>query len=274
MKKPHASASVIYDVLYGFIPVTSWEEEILSAPAFQRLRWIKQLGFSNYIFPGAEHNRFAHVIGVMHSMHQMIKALNIDVSDQELFDRKSRSEAAILHKSLRIAALLHDLGTFPFSHAIENAYIRHGNKTRATRKTRGGAVKNQKDLSNNHEHLGAFIIKNTRYGGGITEILENAGLDPQMISLIIKGASPYPIANQLMHSDLDADRMDYLMRDAHYTGLKYGQFDRDYLISNLTTFPLPKGGLGFGVKESAQHSVEDFLIARFSWYSQVIRNPA
>ena len=76
-----------------------------------------------------------------------------------------------------------------------------------------------------------------------------------------------------MHSDLDADRMDYLMRDAHYTGLSYGQFDRDYLMASLDTFDAGKGQLGFGVRESAVHAIEDFLMARFNWYSQVIKNP-
>jgi HD superfamily phosphohydrolase len=117
-RKPHAS--IIFDVLYGFIPVTEWEEKIIHTPFFQRLRWIRQLGFANYIFPGAEHTRFAHALGVMHSMHQMIHALGIGVPDSELFSPKSKSPAAILHKSLRIAALLHDIGTFPFSHAIEH----------------------------------------------------------------------------------------------------------------------------------------------------------
>src|SRR5690606_12311860 len=97
--------------------------EIIDCPFFQRLRWIKQLGFTGFVFPGAEHNRFAHVIGVMHSMEQMIRALGIGVTEQELFDPKATSQAALLHKSLRIAALLHDIGTFPFSHAIEYAYL-------------------------------------------------------------------------------------------------------------------------------------------------------
>src|SRR3990167_2994269 len=88
----------IFDVLYGFIPITEWEEKIINSPFFQRLRWIKQLGFANYIFPGAEHNRFAHAIGVMYSMHQMLKALGLAVPDHELFDPKSKSEAAMLHK--------------------------------------------------------------------------------------------------------------------------------------------------------------------------------
>ncbi len=258
------SKRVIFDVLYGFIPITEWEERIINSPFFQRLRWIKQLGFANYIFPGAEHNRFAHVIGVMHSMDQMIRSLGLAVSDEQLFDPRSRSQAVMLHKSLRVAALLHDIGTFPFSHAIDNAYIRHGNDARRHK---------SKDLPNSHEHMGSFIIKNTDYAGGITQILDEFGLDETLISKIIKGDSPFLIANQLMHSDLDADRMDYLMRDSHYTGIKYGQFDREYILANLQTYNAGAGQVAFGVRENAHHAVEDFLIARFSWYSQVIKNP-
>ncbi len=264
-QRPQKNARVIYDVLYGFIPITEWEEKIINSPLFQRLRWIKQLGFANYIFPGAEHNRFSHVIGVMHSMDQMLRNLGLAVPDNELFDPRAKNEAAMLHKSLRIAAMLHDIGTFPFSHAIEYAYIRHGNDTRRT-------ASRSKNLPNSHEHLGSFVIKNTRYDGGITRILEHYDFDVQMISKIIKGESPYLIANQLMHSDLDADRMDYLMRDAHYTGIKYGQFDREYILANLVTFGAGKNQMAFGVRENAIHAIEDFLIARFSWYSQVIKN--
>jgi hypothetical protein len=187
------------------------------------------------------------------------------VPDHELFDAKATSPQAMLHKSLRISALMHDIGTFPFSHTVEYAYMRHGNDERRL-------PKRAKKLSNNHEHLGAFIIKNTRYEGGVTRILEDYGFDVAMISKIIKGESPYVIANQLMHSDLDADRMDYLLRDSYYTGIKYGQFDRDYILANLTTFDIGRGQMGFGVRENAMRAVEDFLIARFNWYSQVIKN--
>ncbi|MFN7683832.1 MAG: HD domain-containing protein [Oligoflexia bacterium] len=275
--RPLRHQRVIYDVLYGFIPITEWEEAIINSPFFQRLRWIKQLGFSNYIFPGAEHNRFAHVIGVMHSMDQMIRALGLAVPDHELFDRHATHPAAMLHKSLRIAALLHDLGTFPFSHAIEYAYIRHGkhgvDPRRAQRQGGKHPGKAPKDLPNNHEHLGSFIIKNTPYEGGITRVLDDFDFDIQLISDIIKGDSKHLIANQLMHSDLDADRMDYLLRDSHYTGIKYGQFDREYILANLATYDAGEGQIAFGVRENAIHALEDFLIARFSWYSQVIKNP-
>src|SRR5579863_8870019 len=128
--------------MYGFIPITEWEEKIINSPFFQRLRWIKQLGFANYIFPGAEHNRFAHVIGVMHSMDQMVRALGLSVPDHELFDPKSRSSAA----------LFHDIGTFPFSHAIEFAYQRHGNDLRRPREGAKGKGRDAKKLPNSHEH--------------------------------------------------------------------------------------------------------------------------
>ena len=262
--------------MYGFIPITEWEEKIINSPFFQRLRWIKQLGFASYIFPGAEHTRFAHAIGVMHSMQQMIQSLQIGVPDHELFNPKSTNPAAMLHKSLRIAALLHDIGTFPFSHAIEFAYIRHGSPTSKGKKGKGKNKekgKKPKDLPNSHEHLGSFIIKNTDYESGLTRILQDYNLDVKLISKIIKGDSPYLIANQLMHSDLDADRMDYLLRDAHYTGIQYGKFDRDYLLANLTTYNLGKNQMGFGVQESALHAVDDFLISRYNWYSQVIKSP-
>lgn len=266
-QRPVRNARIIFDVLYGFVPITEWEEKIIDCPFFQRLRWIKQLGFASFIFTGAEHNRFSHVIGVMHSMHQMVKALGLAVSDEELFDPKVQTEQAIFHRSMRIAAMLHDIGTFPFSHAIEYAYIKHGNDMRS-------AERSAKDLPNSHEHLGSFIIKNTDYKGGLTKILNDYGLDVQLISNIIKGDSKYLIANQLMHSDLDADRMDYLMRDAHYTGIKYGQFDREYIMANLMTYDAGNGQKAFGVSENAAHAVEDFLISRFSWYSQVIKNQA
>ena len=281
----------LFDVLYGFIPLTEWEQKIIDCPFFQRLRWIKQLGFANYIFPGAEHNRFSHVIGVMHSMDQMIRALGLAVSDEELFDPKKMNSQALFHKNMRIAALLHDIGTFPFSHAIEYAYIRHGKAhsvpidlskavfSSESSESKVKPVYGDLTRSGSHEGLGAFIIQNTHYAGGITRILDDYGFDVKLISQIIQGESPDFIANQLMHSDVDADRMDYLMRDAHYTGMKYGQFDREYLLANLVTYSHPSensrpfGGIGFGIREKAIHTVEDFLIARFSWYSQVIKNP-
>ena len=79
-----------------------------------------------------------------------------------------------------------------------------------------------KRLSDDHENLGSYIIKNTDFEGGITHILKKYGLDPKVISNLVKGVDPSILANQILHSEIDCDRMDYLLRDAHYTGLKYG----------------------------------------------------
>ncbi len=256
----------VYDNIYGFIRLTRTEETIINTPYFQRLRWIKQLGFANYIFAGAEHTRFAHALGVLHSADQMVRALGKHVSDEKLFDLKATDEASLFHKSIRIAALLHDIGTFPFSHSIEGAYIMQGEKLKEKGKLQG------KPLPNNHEHLGSFIVKNTDFSGGITHILKAHGFDILNLSKLIKGESTSFLANQLLHSDIDADRMDYLIRDAHHTGIKYGQIDRDFILYHLTTFKGAKNAEFLAVKENALHAVEDFLIARFSWYSQVVRN--
>lgn len=256
----------IYDNIYGFVRLTRTEEAIINSPYYQRLRWIKQLGFATYIFDGAEHTRFAHAIGAMHSADQMVRAIGRGVSDQKLFNPRAMDEASVFHKSIRIAALLHDIGTFPFSHSIEGSYIRYGEKLREAGRLPG------KQLANNHEHLGSFIVKNSNFPGGLTRILKEDGFDFAVLSKFIKGDSPDMVANQILHSDLDADRIDYLIRDAHHTGIKYGHVDRDYILYHLTTFQTANGREVLGVKENALHAVEDFLIARFAWYSQVVRN--
>ncbi len=256
---------IIYDPLYGFIRLTETENKIIHSPFYQRLRWIKQLGFSNYIFPGAEHNRFAHALGVMHVADQIVRAIGKAVPDEKLFDPKATDPATIFHKSMRISALLHDIGTFPFSHTCEGAYIKHGDSSYK-------AADRGKPLPNNHEHLGAYILKNTNYENGITKILQDDGIDTQEISRYVKGANSNILGNQILHSEVDCDRMDYLMRDAHYTGLKYGQIDREFILYHMTTFDTGGGKEGLAIKDNALHAVEDFLIARFGWYSQVIRN--
>ena len=261
MSKP---SRISFDPIYGFIELTETENKIIHSPYYQRLRWIKQLGFSNYIFPGAEHTRFSHAMGVMHMADKMLRALDLGVSNEKLYNPKVLDKKTTFHKSVRVAALLHDIGTFPFSHTCESAYIRYGEKHPSSKKI-------NKKLPNTHEHLGAYILKHSKEKNGITSILKEAGLDPNEISKIIKGESKSILANQLLHSEVDADRMDYLIRDAHYTGVKYGHFDRDYILSQLRTFQSGKGKLSLGIGESALHAVEDFLISRFSWYSQVVR---
>jgi HD superfamily phosphohydrolase len=253
---------IIFDALYGFIHLTELEWEIIHTPFYQRLRWIKQIGFSCYTFPGAEHSRYGHSIGVMNNAHCILESIDIAVSDDDLFDPANLSENKIYHQSIRLAALLHDLGTFMFSHTTEMAYIRFGDTTNS---------KDSKGHPDDHEHLGSFIIKNTDYETGITHTLKKYGIDPQMISDLVKGISPSHLANQILHSEIDCDRMDYLLRDAHYTGLKYGAYDRDYLLHHFTKVDVA-GKRVLAIKHNALHCAEDFLNARFAWYSQVVRS--
>ena len=258
-----AKSSMVFDPLYGFIPLSPLENEIIHSPYFQRLRWIKQLGFSCYVFHGAEHSRYGHSIGVMHNAHMILKSCNRTVPDKDLNDPKCLTKKALYHKNIRVAALLHDIGTFCFSHTTEMAYVKYGETTNK----KGG-----KGLKDDHENLGAYIIKNTDCEGGLTRILKKYGLDPQEISDLVKGVHPSVIANQILHSEIDCDRMDYLLRDAHYTGLKYGAYDRDYLLHHFRLMRVGEHDI-LTIKHNALHCVEDFLNARFAWYSQVIRSP-
>lgn len=254
---------VIYDPIYGFIKLNPIEWEIISSPFYQRLRWIKQLGFSCYVFPGAEHSRFHHSIGVMYNAHKILESCGRAVSEKELMDPACVTPEAIYHKSLRLAALMHDLGTFLFSHTTEGAYIEYGETTHS----KGG-----KGLPDDHENLGSFIIKNTDYPGGITYTLKKYSISPQRISDLVKGVDESILANQILHSEVDCDRMDYLLRDAHYTGLKYGSYDRDYLLYHFQVKRVDNHDI-LTIRHNALHCVEDFLTSRFAWYSQVIRSP-
>jgi HD superfamily phosphohydrolase len=258
----HIKKHVFYDPLYGYVHLTNLEWDIIHTPFYQRLRWIKQLGFTCYTFPGAEHSRFGHSIGVMHNSHMILKAVGRSVSDLELYDDSVQSKDKKYHQSLRLAALLHDLGTFPFSHTTEMSYIRFGETTNA---------KNGKGHPDDHEHLGSFIIKNTDFEGGITHLLKKYGIDPQRISDLVKGVDKSVLANQILHSEIDCDRMDYLLRDAHYSGIHYGTYDRDYLLNHFRSVKVGEHDV-MVINHNALHAVEDFLMARYAWYSQVIRS--
>lgn len=238
------------------------EARVLETPYYQRLRWVRQLGFSFYIFPGATHTRHAHALGVLHIMDKVLKSLGLAVSDDKLFNANIRDDKTIFHRTMRLAGMLHDVGTMPFSHTIEMAYMSHWRQQQNHSKTKYVA---------SHENLGTHIIKNTSFKGGITKILLDEGIDPILLSEIIEGKSPITLANQLMHSDVDADRMDYLLRDAYHTGVQLGVYDHNLLIRNLTTHNY-KGEDILCVKEDAISVVESFLTSRYFWYSQIIND--
>lgn len=234
----------------------------METPYYQRLRWIRQLGFSFYIFPGATHTRHAHALGVLHVMHKIMKSIGKSTTDAKLFDPGARDETTTFHRTMRLAAMLHDIGTFPFSHSIELAYINHWRQQSHLGRPKYRA---------NHEVLGSEIILNTDFDGGLTRILKEEGIDPVELSKVIAGNSNNLLANQLMHSDVDADRMDYLIRDAHHTGIKLGIYDQDLLIRSLDVYNEGKKQV-LCVREDALNLVDAFLVSRYFWYSQIIND--
>lgn len=255
---------VIFDNLHGYITLNRAEARILETPYYQRLRWVRQLGFSFYIFPGATHTRHAHALGVLHVMHRVLHSIGKAVPDSKLFNPNAKDEATLFHRTMRLAALLHDIGTFPFSHSIELAYINHWRQ-----QNRNGGKK--PSVMANHEELGSHILLNTDFDDGITQILKEEGINPKELSLIIAGVSKNKLANQLLHSDLDADRMDYLLRDAHHTGVKLGIYDFPFLTRNLVVAD-HKGHETLAVHQDGMHMVDSFLMSRYFWYSQIIND--
>lgn len=261
MEVPNNSkGKIVYDPLYGFIPLTPLEWQVVRTPFFQRLRWIKQLGFSSFVFPSAEHSRFGHSIGAMHNADKILQSIGKAVDFEDLCANKQDIQTQF-HRDVRLGALLHDIGSFAFSHTIEEAYIKFDNKQKGLKREKA-----------HHETLGSKIILDSDYEGGLTRLFQDNKVDPKKIASLVRGDSQSLLANQILHSEIDCDRMDYLLRDAYFTGLKYGSYDRDYLIYHMKAMQVGDQEV-LTISNNALQSVEDFLTSRFNWYSQVIRSP-
>jgi hypothetical protein len=255
----------IYESLHGFIHFTKVEREIIDSPYFQRLRYIKQLGMVNLVFPGGEHTRFSHSLGVLWVMDRICRHLK--------FPPERRQK-------LRLAALLHDIGHFPFSHTIEAVYIqqeKEGAKAKASGFLQTARPKpatfsrsqGHPEEAQLHERLSAHIITRSNFCGGIGRILKNNGFDPIEIGLIVVGSSADMLFNQLMHSELDADKMDYLIRDAVCLNVGYGLFDIEYLIECFTTRRMGRQEI-LCIIEKGVHAVEHYLLARYFYHIEIL----
>src|SRR5659263_781013 len=179
---------VIRDPIHDYIELDELALSLIETPQVQRLRRIRQLGFSNLVYPGANHTRFEHSLGVYHLAKHLIKQV----------DERQRNE-------LLAAALLYDMGYGSFSHATEEVILRY------TRKS--------------YEDIEELLRK-----GEISDILKEYSLSPRAIARHIRGETN---PGQIMHSEIDVDRMDYLVRDAHYTGVAFGLIDHVRLIHEL-----------------------------------------
>jgi HD superfamily phosphohydrolase len=220
----------IFDNVYGFIGVNQLELDIIDHPLFQRLKSIKQLGMAYTVFPGAMHTRFSHSLGVMH----LVTKIGKNLLNDELITTDELSK-------LRLAALLHDIGHYPLSHTIESPML-------------------DKNKKAHHENLGQEVLKNF----SISDII-NSNFDAEEIGSIFNGRSLNKTFTQLIHSELDVDRMDYLLRDSYNTGVRYGQFDYEQLLRKISV----ADNKLICVDYKAIHAVENYLTSRYYMYSQV-----
>ena len=244
------------DPIHGFIYVSPLEMKIVDSVPFQRLRRVKQLALTHLVYHGAEHTRFGHSLGVMELAS---RAFDIIVHKRPLKEIWTDPKKIEWYKQiLRLIALIHDLGHPPFSHASEGV-LPEGME---------------------HEIFTEKIVKETEVGEIIREIgremIATTGDDayditPELVCEIYLGKIKelnFILLKKLMDSELDADKMDYLLRDSHYCGVNYGTYDIDRLLGSLTVFN-DKNGLRLAVEEGGLHAVEEFILARYFMFVQV-----
>jgi HD superfamily phosphohydrolase len=260
----------IQDPVHNRIPLTKVERAVINTPEFQRLRRIGQLGPADFVFPGACHSRLAHSLGSTHVMGMML-------SQPEL--QKHFAGRPHMIQILRLAALLHDLGHLPLSHIGEVAY---------GIVDRGGIADYEENddvtvfdvaakgaAHGLHEELTVALIREGEVGARIDRHLSDDvdGVKPsELVAQIIEGSySSDLICTNLVSSDLDCDRLDYLVRDSMAAGLMYGRVDLDYLIESLVIAEHPQAGPILAVDEkSGTSAVEHYLIARYYYYARFV----
>jgi HD superfamily phosphohydrolase len=231
-----ARPRVFRDPVHGLIALGGDDAalgRVLDTRAFQRLRRIKQDGFAALVYPGAEHSRFGHALGAFHIASRVVTRLGL---------------APDVARHVRIAALVHDIGHGPFSHAWEVAL--------------GGAT--------SHEEWGARILaEDTEAHAALAEV----GADvPVALAAFFDGTYRPRFARKLVSSELDVDRMDYLLRDAHYTGVGYSAYDLEWIVHALRVERVREGDdpndLVIDYRRG-MYAVEQYLFGRFYMYAQV-----
>jgi HD superfamily phosphohydrolase len=261
----------VRDPIHGHLPISDAEVSVLDSKVYQRLRAIKQLGFSEFSFPGATHNRFLHSLGVCH-----LAGVAFDSIFSE-FEFSSESVRKRLRQATRLAALLHDIGHGPLSHASEEVMPQLSElHVSAYEKRRTPPAK---DTQANHEDYTIKFVTDS----SLTEVLRAnfSDIDPfHIASLIdkqlvtnddffIDGDMNFrTILSQIVSSEMDVDRMDYLERDAYFCGTNYGKVELNWLMSNLTYHP-SKGHLHLALNRRALYSFDDFLLARHHMHLMV-----
>ncbi len=222
---------VVRDPLWNNIRLDPEALAVIDTPAVQRLRYVRQLGHAFLVYPGATHSRFEHALGAYHLARRALAQLE-DASDACL-DGPERAR----HK---LAALLHDIGHYPFSHALEEAGLPH------------------------HERLAERRLLH----GELAEQLARLGAPAAELLALIQGRSKAPLAG-LVSGSLDVDKLDYLSRDAWMCGVPYGVIDVDRLLTSLTVAPGADGRPTVALHEKGLAALESLLFAKYQMYRNV-----
>jgi HD superfamily phosphohydrolase len=237
----------IQDSIYGIVDLNKYERRVVDSHSFQRLLSVKQLGFAYAVFPGADYSRFSHCVGACHVMTRLLESLNTYGS------HKVEETDKIIY---RLAALLHDVGHYPFSHATEHA-IERRYKSDVTKPDAAIPFLN-------HEQVGAALLERD---SNLKEAIAAAGFEPSAVSRIFRSKDPGRLTG-LIASDVDADRLDYLPRTAYHTGLPYGHIDQDYLVREVRIDN--QGRLCWS--QRALPALDHILLGRSYDYQQVAHN--
>ncbi len=244
---------ILRDAVHGLVSFEGEEESVIEAlmdaPEMQRLRRIRQLGVASVAFPGAEHTRFSHAVGAAWVMKKLIGRLRGLHEDLPFWQRVTSDRA----RDALAAAMLHDLGHGPLSHLFEDAL----------------------PGSPHHEVWTERIVLEPRTG--VNAIL--TAIDPAMpdrVAALVRGVHPLPYLAKAVSGTLDVDRCDYLLRDAHSTGVRYGLFDLDWLLRSLRFSPSTEGtapGLAIDGAKGLP-AIEGFILARLFMFQQVYLHKA
>jgi len=280
----------IFDAVYGYVDLDEIEFKLVTSPMFQRLHWIKQLGPLHTVFPSAQHSRFSHTIGVFYIIKKMINHLGKRFSVD-----KSKYEFREEEKILKFAALLHDIGHVPLSHVGEEV-LKDTAEEDLSQEI--GPTENEREVDiPSKEPSWWRLFPERRYRGGSTKlherlsaeiVLHNEEIDnilsevwkvpeqlkeaKKKIAQIIVGTDETDVPTLLLHSELDADRLDYLLRDSFFTGVGYGHIDLDYIISRFAIFSDEDGVADLCVENKGLHTIEHYILGRFFLQTQVIFN--
>jgi HD superfamily phosphohydrolase len=226
MKQKHLD---IIDPIHGFVRALGTEIKIIDHPIFQRLRRIKQLSGAHLTYPGAQHTRFEHSLGVMHIASQAAQALE----EKGIFDADDIA-------NIRIAALLHDIGHGPFSHLFEEVV--------------------QRKRKSSHELLGRDLILKTDIG----DLISESGFNKKFITSLAFGDSKLQFMNEIISGALSADMMDYLLRDGYFTGAEHAKIDHKRITQSLDVYKKK-----LALEKSALYSFESMMHSRYQMFKAV-----